>query len=326
MNQKSVFFTLVLLFSLGLKSIAQPISGIVNQYARVMSFDSCDMSFTLTDATNFRVGTRILLIQMNGAKTQSGNNSAFGTVDALNNVGKYEINVVDSLSNQVIFLRFYLKNQYDAGAMLQMVTFPTYTDAIVTDTLRAKPWNGESGGIIAFEATTLTLNAPIDASAVGFRGGAIKAYANCDALQNYSDYFYALSSTDKSNGAPKGESIAEIIAGKECGRGAQANGGGGGNNHKAGGGGGGHVVAGGIGGEQKHVSDIRNCIGKYPGFDGKAIAGLSNDRFIFGGGGGAGHSKESLNTRGGNGGGIVFIKTNTLISNGSTTCRPSRRA
>jgi PKD repeat protein len=316
MNQKSIFFTLVLLFSLGLTGIAQPISGIVNHYARVMSFDSCDMSFTLTDTTNFRVGTRILLIQMNGATTQGGNNSFFGTVDALNNVGKYEINVVDSVSNQMIFLRYYLKNQYNANATLQIVTFPNYDDAIVMDTLRAKPWNGETGGIIAFEATTLTLNAPIDASAVGFRGGAIKAYANCDALQNYSDYFYALSSTDKNNGAPKGESISEIMSGKECGRGAQANGGGGGNNHKAGGGGGGHIVAGGMGGEQKHVNDIRNCVGKFPGFDGKAITGLGNDRFIFGGGGGAGHNKESSNSRGGNGGGIVFIKTNTLTSNG----------
>ncbi len=295
---------------------AQPLSGIVNSYTRVKSFDTCDMRLKVVDTTGFRVGMHVLLIQMNGAQTNGSNSSSFGAVEALRSTGKYEFNTIDSVEYGEIFLRTYFKNQYDDDAALQLVTFPTLANAIVTDTLRAKPWNGEIGGIIAFEATTLTLNAPINASAVGFRGGLVRAYNNCDALENYSSYFYALSSTGKTNGGVKGESIAAFVLGKECGRGAQANGGGGGNNHKAGGGGGGHVVNGGVGGEQKHVNDFRNCIGKYPGFDGKAIAGLSNDRLIFGGGGGSGHNKDGTNSRGGNGGGIVFIKTNTLLTNG----------
>jgi PKD repeat protein len=316
MNQKSLFLFLLLTLSLGTSSSAQSISGIVNSYARVIAYDTCDMRFNVTDTVGFRAGMRVILIQMNGATVNGSNSSAFGTVDALNNVGKYEFNVIDSISNKNVFLRFYLKNQYDAEAVLQMVTFPTYANAVVTDTIRAKPWNGESGGIIAFEATNLTLNAPIDASATGFRGGGIKTYSNCDALENYSGYFYTLNTTDKTNGGPKGEGIAAFVLGKECGRGAQANGGGGGNNHKSGGGGGGHLVAGGIGGEQKHVNDLRNCIGKYPGLEGRAITGLGNDRLIFGGGGGAGHNREGSNNRGGNGGGIIFIKTSTLTGNG----------
>jgi PKD repeat protein len=316
MNQKSIFFSLLLTFFWGMSSIAQPISGIINTYARVTVFDTCDMKLSVTDTTGFHAGMRILVIQMNGATTNGSNSSSFGAVEALNNVGKYEFNIVDSVSDKAVFLRLYFKNQYDTDAILQIVSFPTYANAIVTDTLRAKPWNGQCGGIIAFEATNLTLNAPIDASASGFRGGGVKPYANCDALESYSSYFYTLITNDKSNGGPKGESISAFILGKECGRGAQANGGGGGNNHKSGGGGGGHLVAGGIGGEQKHVNDFRNCIGKYPGFDGKAITGLGDDRLILGGGGGAGHNREGSANQGGNGGGMVFIKTNTLTTNG----------
>jgi PKD repeat protein len=316
MNLKSIFFSFMLTCTICMSGIAQPISGIVNNYARVMSYDTCDMRLTVTDTTGFRAGMRVLLIQMNGATTDGSNSSSFGAIAALNNVGKYEVNVIDSLSGKDIFVRYYFKNQYDDDAVLQIVTFPTFTDAVVTDTLRAKPWNGETGGIIAFEANSLILNAPIDASAAGFRGGGIKTYANCEALQNYNSFYYTLNTTDRPNGGMKGEGISAIVAGKECGRGAQANGGGGGNNHKSGGGGGGHLVSGGIGGEQKHISEIRNCSGKFPGFDGKAITGLGNDRFILGGGGGSGHNREGSNSKGGNGGGIVFIKTNELTTNG----------
>jgi PKD repeat protein len=315
MNQKSIFIFILLYFFIGMSSNAQSISGIINAYARVTSIDTCDMRFSVTDTAGFKKGMRVLIIQMNGATINSSNSLLYGTIESLNNVGKYEINVIDNIQNNNVYLHFYLKNQYNADAVIQIVSFPTYTDAIVTDTLRAKPWNGESGGIIAFEANNLTLNAPIDASGAGFRGGGVKAYANCDAIENYSGYFYTLITTDKTNGGPKGEGIAAMVLGKECGRGAQANGGGGGNNHKAGGGGGGHLVAGGIGGEQKHVNDLRNCVGKFPGLEGRAINGLGDERLIFGGGGGAGHNKESTNNKGGNGGGIVFIRTNSLKTN-----------
>lgn len=316
MIQKSFFLCLLLTSCSWLSSIAQPISGIINSYARVTAYDTCDMRLKVTDTTGFRAGMRVLLIQANGATTDGSNSSAFGAIASLNNVGKYEINFIDSVSGGNVFLRYYLKNLYDDEAVLQIVTFPSYTNAVVTDTLRAKAWDGTSGGIIAFEANTLILNAPIDASATGFKGGGIKRFSDCDALENYNSFFYALTASGKPNGGIKGEGISAIVAGKECGRGAQANGGGGGNNHKAGGGGGGHVVAGGIGGEQKHISDLRNCGGKNPGFDGKAIPNLGNDRLIFGGGGGSGHNREGTDSRGGNGGGIVFIKTNTLTSNG----------
>ena len=146
MNQKSVSFSLLLLFSLSLSSIAQSISGVINNYARITAYDTCDMRLTLSDTTGFRVGARVMVIQMNGAITDGSNSSAFGAVAALNSVGKYEVNFIDSISNKSVFLRFYFKNQYDQDAALQIVTFPSFTNATVTDTLTAKAWDGETGG------------------------------------------------------------------------------------------------------------------------------------------------------------------------------------
>lgn len=294
------------------------IKGIINRYAQVTAFDICDARLTVSDTTGFSKGTRLILCQMNGATIKSSNNNDFGTIEDLRSVGKYEENVVDSVAANTVFLKLYIKNEYNVGAAIQIVTYPYFANAVVTDTLRAKAWDGKSGGFLAFEAANLTLNAPIIASATGFRGGAVKAYATCDALEFYNNYFYDINTTSKQNGAPKGEGIAAIIAGKECGRGAQANGGGGGNNHKAGGGGGGHLTEGGIGGKQNHVNLIRNCIGDYPGIGGNLISSTTSDRIFFGGGGGAGHNRENSDNHGGSGGGIVIIKANTVSGNGKT--------
>ncbi len=294
------------------------IKGVINRYAQVTAFDVCDARLTVSDTTGFSKGTRLIFCQMNGAAINSSNTSNFGNIDDLRDVGKYEVNFVDSVAANTIFLGLYLKNEYSTGVAIQIVTYPFFANAVVTDTLRAKPWNGQSGGIIAFEATNLTLNAPIIASETGFRGGAVKAYASCDALEFYNSYYYDINTTSKQNGAPKGEGIAAIIPGKECGRAPQANGGGGGNNHKAGGGGGGHLAEGGIGGKQSHVNVIRNCIGDYPGGGGNFISSTTTDRIFFGGGGGAGHNRENSDNHGGRGGGIVIVKTNVLTGNGKT--------
>ncbi len=294
------------------------IKGVINRYAQVTAFDACDARLSVSDTTGFSKGTRFILCQMNGAVINASNNSSFGNIDDLRDVGKYEVNIVDSVAANTLFLRLYLKNDYNTGAAIQIVTYPYFADAVVTDTLRAKPWNGQSGGIIAFEAANLTLNAPIIASETGFRGGAVKAYASCDALEFYNNYYYDINTTSKQNGAPKGEGIAAIIVGKECGRGPQGNGGGGGNNHKSGGGGGGHLAGGGGGGKQSHVNVIRNCIGDYPGGGGNLISLTTTDRIFFGGGGGAGHNRENSDNHGGRGGGIVIIKTNTFTANGKT--------
>ena len=310
------FFT-ILLFCTVLPFLqAQNISGIINKYAAITVVDTCAGQINVNSTTGFTVGDRVLLIQMSGAVIKQTNGTEFGDITNLRSVGKHEINQIDSISSNTVFLRFKLLNEYfTTEGVSQMVSFPQFQTATVTDTIKAKPWDGASGGIIAFEATNLILNAPIVASEVGFRGGAIKSYADCDGgLFGYTKYFYALNSPNNDNGGPKGEGIALPILSKECGRGAQANGGGGGNNHKSGGGGGGHITDGGNGGDNDRANILR-CIGTNPGKAGKGIANAANDQVFFGGGGGAGQNKEGSDSKGGNGGGIILIKATSITGN-----------
>jgi PKD repeat protein len=310
-------------FTILLSSIAFPIflqgqniSGIINKYAAITAVDSCAGQINVNSTSGFTVGDKVLLIQMSGATIKQTNGSEFGDITNLRSVGKHEINQIDSISGNIVFLRFKLLNDYfTTEGVCQMVSFPQFQTATVTDTIKAKPWDGASGGIIAFEATNLTLNAPIYASEVGFRGGAIKSYADCaGGLFGYTQYYYALNSPNNDNGGPKGEGIALPILNKECGRGAQANGGGGGNNHKSGGGGGAHLVAGGNGGDNDRANVFR-CIGTNPGKAGKGISNAGNDQIFFGGGGGAGQNREGSDSKGGNGGGIILIKATSITGN-----------
>jgi PKD repeat protein len=322
--KKNLLLSLSLLF-LALKnnlSAQTNLSGTINSYAKVTGIDTCQQTLTVSGTTGFTANLKILLIQMNGALMDESNNSNFGNMNNLRNVGKYEINFIDSIRGSTIYLKYKLLTDYDVNAAVQMVSYPSYTTATVQSTLTATPWNGQIGGIIAFEATTLNLNANIDASAVGFQGGLGHGF-NIDCacqsptcLNPASDYFY--NSTDF-RGAFKGEGITAILTNKEAGRGRQNNGGGGGNDHRAGGGGGASVGNGGNGGINAESQTFR-CKGNFAGFGGTGLAVANNNNRLFGGGGGgAGHTKEinpaPTTCKGGNGGGIILIKATTLNAN-----------
>jgi hypothetical protein len=67
-----------------------------------------------------------------------------------------------------------LANEYDYGEKIQAVKFIEGETVTVTETLTAKGWDGNTGGIIAVIGTdSIILNANIDASNKGFRGGAV---------------------------------------------------------------------------------------------------------------------------------------------------------
>lgn len=312
---KHFFCTLIFILSFQILTKAQVIGGVVNKYAAVQSIDTCLSTLTVKDASAFKVGEKVLIMQMAGATIQTANSSLFGTILNMRNVGKYEINQIDSISTNTVFLKYnYLNVYHTSGGIVQMISFPSYDNVAVNDTLRAKPWDGETGGVVAFEANSTTLNAPILANGIGFRGGAIKSYNQCEASGIYDNYFYSLNSASEQNGGPKGEGIALTAGGRECGKGAQANGGGGGNNHKSGGGGGGNLTAGGQGGETERANFLR-CPGKNPGLGGLALRTSGPDQIFMGGGGGAGQNKEGSDSKGGNGGGIVIIKSKTFEGN-----------
>jgi PKD repeat protein len=291
------------------------LSGIINKYAAVSAIDTCRAMLTVSDTAGFRKGNWLILIQMKGASIESANNTSFGNITNMNQAGKYERAIIDSVSANRLFLRSKILNPYEPSfGLVQVVSFPIYTNATVTGRVISKRWNGTTGGVVALEVTgTLTMDAEISADTSGFRGGAsfVASSNDCYFLFTQNNFSY-----DASNwrGAPKGEGIAAIIGGKESGKGAQANGGGGGNDHNSGGGGGANISNGGIGGNNAEPS-AAGCKGNHPGIGGKKIS-ITSNRIFMGGGGGAGHTNNDFLSTGGTGGGIVIVLAGSI--NGTT--------
>ena len=305
------------------------ISGVINAYSAVTAVNPTNASLTLSNPGPFAFGDRVLLIQMQGAVINEGNTSGFGTVTDLNGAGGYEFATICDQAGSVVALENQLVNTYDpANGAVQLVRIPQYVDVVVNGTLLAQPWNGATGGILAFEATgTVQLQADIDLRGAGFRGGTfINSNLACNFLSTSPAYFYTFGSEE---GGAKGEGIARLIANKECGRGPQVQGGGGGNSHNSGAGGGGHFGAGGLGGDRVGTGFFP-CRGDWPGQGGRSLAGFSygagGNRLFAGGGGGAGHGNNSEGTDGGDGGGIVLLRANLFDGNGFTIRADGRDA
>ena len=289
------------------------IKGIINNYAHVSDLDTCAAELSLDAVTGFGKGTKILIIQMQGAAMNETNSANYGNITNVGNAGVHELNFVDSIYGNSIYLKYFLRNKYDLNGNVQVVTIPQYKNVTVTDTLRATPWNGLSGGIIALESSgDITLNAPISADGAGFRGGNAVTVTpnNCSWVNNITDYFI---NTNNWRGTYKGEGLVMSKFGKECGRGAQSNGGGGGNDHNTGGGGGGQLTRGGNGGKNNEPSTF-GCQGPNAGIGGKPIPNATN-RLFFGGGGGAGHGNNGSASDGGRGGGICLIISKNILFN-----------
>lgn len=288
------------------------IGGVINTYARVVEVNPCDAVLTASSTPIFSIGDEVLIIQMQGAEINESNSSSFGDIVNIGAAGLFERNEIIDIVGNDIYLKYTFKNNYDASGSVQLVDIPFFNSAIVNETLTAFPWTGSIGGVLALRADELILDANIDVSGQGFRGGEINVVnSDCNFFTNADNYHYSLTNW---RGAPKGEGIAKIIPGKEQGRGAQANGGGGGNDHNSGGGGGANVSEAGEGGKQS-VGGF-GCDGDFPGKQGKAIE-EDSERVFLGGGGGAGHTDNNgAGTAGGNGGGIAVILTDQLIANG----------
>ncbi|MEL6718913.1 MAG: PKD domain-containing protein, partial [Bacteroidota bacterium] len=310
-------------FQISITAQNTSISGQINDYAKVNDIDYCQAAIVVSSTTGFSVGTSVILIQMQGAEIEEVDNPEetgrdFGEILSLNEAGLYEKSTIRAVRGDSIFLENQLLNTYNTDASVQLVSMPTFVNATVADTIKAKPWDGETGGIIAFSVeSTLVLNAPIDANGTGFRGGQIESPENqcTGGFNNARNLVYR---TGDWRGAPKGEGLRKIIAGKENGMGPQANGGGGGNDHNAGGGGGAHVSMGGQGGVRLNPG-LLSCRGNNPGLSGNPLVGIEN-RLFFGGGGGAGHSNNAqpASANGGNGGGIIIIEATDIVSNSQT--------
>ncbi|MEM1325223.1 MAG: gliding motility-associated C-terminal domain-containing protein [Bacteroidota bacterium] len=314
-NNYPLLLTIVLLSPF--ISFAQTdLSGIINSYTAVTDQDQCEAIITVANASTFSPGDAVLLIQMQGATMNETNTSSFGSLVDLGGAGWYERNEISTINGNQIQLRYSLLHAYDLSGSVQLITIPTYEEAIVSTTLTGANWDGTTGGVVVFDAgRELTVSGAIDATGIGFRGGQANTVVTdtCSSVafgDFATEYFFRLGHWE---GAQKGEGITAYINDKESGQGKQLNGGGGANDHNTGGGGGGHHTPGGQGGL---LEGIDGCRGEFSGLGGRL---LPNDsmRLFMGGGGGGGHAADGNGSDGGAGGGIVIVFADRILGGGS---------
>lgn len=323
---------LVVFLSLYFASLSSQteISGVINKYVAVESIES-DQSVRVSDTGHpFNPGDTVLLIQMKGLGILDNPPEEYGRQQDINNSGNYEFLLIQQVNGNIItFTRKFLK-EYNAFETAQLVKVKGYESARVTNTLTADPWDGTKGGILAFIViNTLTLEANIDVTGKGFRGGTPVTLSETVCSASEPDIYGAFSFPEGSNIAGrKGESAVTYFIDQEVstpiginfanGRGSIATGGGGGNGFFAGGGGGANFGLGSFGG--KESGDCSNDQIEAEGKGGYSLAdqlidtdGIFVDRFYMGGGGGGSTQYENRTaTAGGNGGGMIIIIANHI--------------
>jgi len=287
------------------------IGGIVNDYAVVLDVIACDSSVIVDQAGPFKAGDRVLLAQMKGAAALAVNDSITGTLVDVGNAGIMEYRIVERVQGNTITFTTNLVHSYDTANIVQLIRVPTYASAVVSSTLKAKPWDGRTGGILSIWVEgALAIRENIEATGTGYRGGQRSGFTSvCDET----DFFTV--GTDRMGGY-KGESIEKNT--NVASRGPWISGGGGGNALNSGGAGGGNGGKGGHGGDASTYCVKRPDVG---GFGGYSIVDQYGDhRFFMGGGGGGGHeNRGNLEaTDGGAGGGLVFVHAKVIQSLGGS--------
>jgi len=293
-------------------SSEEPLSGVINTYGCVT--DWCGNSLEVDQAEQFSVGDTVLIIQMQGAAIDTSNTADFGTILNYGSAGLHELNIITDIQSETIVLGRPLQHNYDVNGRIQIVDRPYLGNTIVGG-LTCLPWNGKTGGVLAFSADQLELADHIDVSGRGFRGGQAQSdppMPNTAPFPIRTSYVFPADSIDASG--KKGEGIAVLTSQIKRGKGS-SQGGGGGNDHNAGGGGGANAGEGGMGGVWYGQDSVHMGAN---GLGGRAIDNNSvSYRLFLGGGGGAGHTNNYWSTSGGNGGGIVIVSANHITHNGS---------
>ncbi|HEY1114477.1 MAG TPA: hypothetical protein VGE66_12990, partial [Chitinophagaceae bacterium] len=157
-----------------LQAQTTPISGVINTYHKVEDLIPLRSCVVVDDATGLAPGSRVMLVQMKGASVETNNNSTFGDITSMNTAGNYELGTVCMVSGDTVFLLNKIVQEYTLTGKVQLVGIPVYENALVEDSLKAKPWNNSEGkgGVLALSVTySLFLNAPVSATGTGFIGG-----------------------------------------------------------------------------------------------------------------------------------------------------------
>lgn len=310
------------------------------------------------------LGDLLLIIQMQDASINYTNDAYYGSnnatagpdrlggtgVTSLGNTGKFEYvlatNAVPLNGGTLTFkgagtgdgvVNTYVNaaaSSIQGKKSFQIVRVPQYSNLVLSSNISTPPFNGQAGGIIAFDVSgSMDFNGfTINASSKGFRGG-FGLTAPSD--NNISSLYVTTSADTRSVG--KGEGIAgtprymwdgfnqvdnpdEGLPGGSYGKGAPGNAGGGGNDHNSGGGGGANGGAGGVGGDG--TGFVSTGPGSFPngGRPGSPVYDGSPEnltRLVMGGGGGGGDANNALTgVKGGVGGGIILINAGTIKGSG----------
>ena len=186
------------------------------------------MRLKLDNVSGLAYGNTVLLIQMKGATINTtASSSTFGDITSLNDAGNYEIATICSVSNDSVYFFNTILNSYDVNYKVQLVKFGEYYSANVIDTVKAQSWNNSTGkgGVLAIKVEEdLTLNAPLFADAMGYKGGNFYLHTTAFCIPSATIWAYSATSTSTSNGAYKGEGVADVDVSINGGRGAPANG------------------------------------------------------------------------------------------------------
>ncbi|NJS35913.1 MAG: hypothetical protein HC765_04870 [Brachymonas sp.] len=145
--------------------------------------DGLGAAFTRQDATVPTLPAPSPTVAYNSA-TNASNGYAGGVTSAT--AGRYEYAVVTQV---VSASQLRVRGNGGGGGLInsytqstganqntyQVVRVPQLSSATITGELTAPAWNGRSGGVVALDvAGTLTLNAGINVSQRGFRGGGVR--------------------------------------------------------------------------------------------------------------------------------------------------------
>ena len=307
----------------------EEIGGVINHYAKVNSIGSGFVMVSPAQASQFNTGDYVLLIQMQGVGIQTAQ-GFYGVVaqSLIGAPGEYEflqLLSVNTATGEIRFTRNVYLNSYDISGNVQLISVPFYNEPVVTSTLSAQPWNGNTGtgGVLAIMAgSKLTLNADIDVTGRGFSGAAgVSGIGECVYTNVAAN---SLDSYDISwnNAGLKGEGVAVhdhlgnlLNPGHEKGQGRNFTGGGGGNGRFSGGGGGSNRGKGADGGLENALqcsTDPRDG-----GYGGMNIFGsiIQGGIFLGGGAGASTQAGSATASAGGSGGGIVFIIADSIDAN-----------
>ena len=208
------------------------LSDVINRYWPGSSAggNSITVGSSTGNGPTISAGDLLLVIQMQGATIDTGNNSGYGNntnggagsgSTALNSTGLYEFvratsvhgagaGTVTIVGGSGGGLLSTYTNADATGTQgqrrFQVVRVPQYTTATLGSSLTATAWNGSSGGVLAFDvAGELKLGgATISVNGLGFRGGGARALGPNGSGSNTD---YRTASSINANGS-KGEGIA----------------------------------------------------------------------------------------------------------------------